>query len=162
MGSVRDSGLQSGTSISIDECFYVNTQFLVAKDSAFDIQQWQQSVLLMTGKCQIDADQNGQYLCLISPANKNSLTPQNFLRMSGAKEFSGHIQDRRLTRRTIIKAATCISLLMSVMEQMTLPTLACVTQLFLVSRSTQLCQYTVCIFKTYGLLPQFGTPKMEV
>jgi hypothetical protein len=36
----------------------------MAEDSALDIQRWQQSVLLMTGKFQIDADQNGQYLLM--------------------------------------------------------------------------------------------------
>jgi len=38
----------------------------MAKDSALDIQWWQQSVLLMTGKFQIDADENGQYLSMYS------------------------------------------------------------------------------------------------
>jgi len=38
----------------------------MAKDSALDIQRWQHSVLLMTGKFQIDADQNGQYLSMYS------------------------------------------------------------------------------------------------
>lgn len=38
----------------------------MAKDSTLDIQRRQQSFLLMTGKFQIDADQNGQYLSLYS------------------------------------------------------------------------------------------------
>ena len=38
----------------------------MAKDSTLDIQRRQQSFLLMNGKFQIDADQNGQYLSLYS------------------------------------------------------------------------------------------------
>lgn len=38
----------------------------MAKDSALDILRRQQSVLLMTYKFQVDADQNGQYLSMYS------------------------------------------------------------------------------------------------
>lgn len=38
----------------------------MAKDSALDIQRWQQSALLMTGKFEIDAEQNGRYLSMYS------------------------------------------------------------------------------------------------